>query len=337
MSWILGVLRALGSLAVAVFGLLLVTFLIGRVMPIDPVLAIVGDRAPPDVYEQVRRSMGLDEPLIVQFWIFASGAIEGDFGRSLTTGQPVLSDIGRFFPATFELATLGLTIGCLFGIPAGVIAGANQGRWPDHVVRIFSLVGYSVPAFWFGLVGLLLLYGTWRVVPGPGRLDIGFDGLVSPVTGVMLVDALIAREYEAFRNALAHLILPASLLGYSAASHIGRMARSFMLEQLRQDYVITARVKGLSERSVIWRHAFRNIRVPLLTVVVLAYASLLEGTVLTETVFAWPGIGSYMTISLLNADMNAVLGCTLVIGTALVALNITTERLYRLLDPRIRR
>ena len=326
----------LASLALTFFGLLLVTFLIGRVMPIDPVLAAVGDRAPADVYERVRVEMGLHLPLWQQFLIYVGNVLSGDLGESVLTAKPVLSDIARVFPATLELATVATLIGLVIGIPAGVAAAANQGRWPDHLVRFVGLIGYSMPIFWLGLLGLLLFYAKLDWVPGPGRLDIFYEDLVDPVTGVILIDAAIAGDWEVWQNGLAHLILPASILGYYSIAYISRMTRSLMLEQLGQEYITTARAKGLSETKVIWRHALGNTAIPLVTVAALSYANLLEGSVLTETVFAWPGLGLYITNSLFNADMNAVLGGTIVVGTVFVALNLLSDLLYRTLDPRSR-
>jgi peptide/nickel transport system permease protein len=193
-----------------------------------------------------------------------------------------------------------------------------------------------VPVFWLGLVGLLVFYAQLDWLPGPGQLDIYYEGLVAPVTGLITVDALLAGEHEVFWNALHHLVLPAGLLGYISLAYIARMTRSFMIGQLRQEYITVARVKGLSERRVVWRHAFGNILVPLLTVIVLSYAALLEGAVLTETVFAWPGLGLYITQSLFNADLNAVLGGTILIGSLFILLNLLSDLLYRLLDPRTR-
>ncbi|MDR6287660.1 peptide/nickel transport system permease protein [Inquilinus ginsengisoli] len=324
------------SVVTTFFGLLLVTFFIGRVVPIDPVLAVVGDRAPRDVYEKARLELGLDQPLWTQFGRYVGDVLSGDLGTSVLTSRPVLEDIERVFPATLELATLGVLIGILAGVPAGVMAAVHRDRWPDHLVRVVGLIGYSVPIFWLGLVGLLLFYAKLSWVAGPGRLDVFYDGLVDPVTGVITVDAILAGEWDVFWNALDHLILPAALLGYYSLAYISRMTRSFMLDQLRQEYVVTARVKGVSERAVIWRHAFRNIQVPLLTVIALSYAGLLEGAVLTETVFAWPGLGQYITNSLLNADMNAVLGGTIVVGVVYIGLNMLSDLMYRMLDPRAR-
>lgn len=322
------------SLALTVLGLLLVTFLIGRVVPVDPVLAAVGDRASADTYAQVRAQLGLDLPLWQQFAIYVRDMATGDFGQSVLTSRPVLEDISRAFPATLELATAAIIIGVLFGVPGGVLAAVHQGRWPDQLIRVIGLIGHSIPIFWLGLMGLLVFYARLDWVPGPGRIDIFYDGLVDPVTGIITIDALLAGETEVFWNALAHLALPASILGYYSLAYIARMTRSFMLDQLRQEYVTTARVKGLSETRVIWRHALGNVAVPLVTVIALSYASLLEGSVLTETVFAWPGLGLYITNSLLSADMNAVLGGTLVVGLVFIGVNLLSDLLYRLLDPR---
>lgn len=323
-------------LATTLLGLVAVTFFIGRVVPIDPVIAIVGDRAPPHVYERARQELGLDRPLIEQFVVYVKKAATGDFGNSVLTTNPVMTDIANVFPATLELATLGTIIGTLLGIPLGVLAAVKRGTLIDQFVRLLGLVGYSVPIFWLGLMGLLLFYAKLGWVAGPGRIDVTYSYLYTPVTGIVLWDTLIQGQMDAFWDAVSHIVLPACLLGYFSLAYISRMTRSFMLNELAQEYVIAARVKGLSELRVIWRHALRNAAVPLVTVIALSYAHLLEGSVLTETVFAWPGLGQYITNSLQNADMNAVLGGTLVIGTVFVVLNLVSDLLYRLLDPRTR-
>ncbi|MBM6596158.1 ABC transporter permease [Microvirga pudoricolor] len=323
-------------LATTLLGLVAVTFFIGRVVPIDPVLAIVGDRAPAHVYERVRQEMGLDRPLIEQFAIYVKKAATGDFGNSVLTTNPVMTDIINVFPATLELATLGTLIGTIIGIPLGVLAAVKRGSIVDQIVRLLGLVGYSVPIFWLGLMGLLLFYAKLGWVAGPGRIDVTYSYLYTPVTGIVLLDTAMQGQWDAFWDAVSHVLLPACLLGYFSLAYISRMTRSFMLNELAQEYVIAARVKGLSETRVIWRHALRNAAVPLITVIALSYANLLEGSVLTETVFAWPGLGQYITNSLQNADMNAVLGGTLVIGAVFVLLNLVSDLLYRLLDPRTR-
>lgn len=315
-------------------GLLAITFFIGRVVPIDPVLSVVGDRATQEQYDAAKLAMGLDRPLIVQFADYVWDALRGDFGRSVSTNQLVADDLLRVFPATLEMATLGIIIGVTLGVPMGVWAAAHQGSWIDQIIRVLALLGYSVPAFWLGLVGLAVFYAGLGWVAGPGRVDIFYDGLVEPVTGLLLVDSLIAGDTDVFKNALSHLVLPATVLGFFSLAYIARMTRSFMLDQLGQEYITTARVKGLSEFRVVWVHAFGAIRVPLITVIGLSYAGLLEGSVMIETVFSWPGIGNYLTTALLNADMNAVLGATLVIGTVFILINKISDVLYRILDPR---
>jgi peptide/nickel transport system permease protein len=326
----------LGSLAATFLGLSAVTFAIGRFIPTDPVLAIVGDHASRATYERVRLEVGLDRTIPEQYALYLGRVLHGDFGHSVMTSNPVASDILHFFPATLELATLATVIGVLVGVPAGVAAGALRGRWPDHLVRFLGLFGYSMPVFWLGLVGLWLFYAKLDWVAGPGRIDVGFEDLVEPRTGVLLVDAALARQWDAFNNALAHIALPATLLGYISLAYIARMTRSFMIDALSQEYVVAARIKGCTFWGAVWTQAFPNILVSLITVVGLSYASLLEGAVLTETVFAWPGLGLYITRSLFNADMNAVLGGTLVVGAVFIGVNATCDFLYRIVDPRLR-
>ncbi len=336
LSYFNKILHILFALALTFVGLMAVTFVIGRVLPTDPAMAIVGNRASEEVYQAMRLQLGLDKPILVQFWLFFTSAVQGDFGQSIMTSRPVVEDIKRFFPATLELATLATLIGVVVGIPFGVLAAVHKGKLIDHFVRIFGLIGYSVPIFWLGMVSLLIFYAWLDLLPGPGRYDFYFEGVVEPVTGVILIDSAMAGEWDMFYNALGHILLPASMLAFYSLAYISRMTRSFMLDQLTQEYVLTARVKGLPERIVVWSHAFRNVLVQLITVIGLSYANLLEGSVLTETVFAWPGIGLYITNSLFNADMNAVIGGTVVIGVCFVGINMISDILYRLVDPRAR-
>ena len=330
------VLRLVLSVATTLLGLLLVTFIIGRLLPADPVLAVVGDHASESTIEAARIRLGLDKPILVQFWIYLTNILQGDLGESVRTGRPIIEELARVFPATLELATLGTLIGVVFGVPLGVWAAVRKDSYIDHLVRFFGLIGYSMPIFWLGLMGLLVFYAKLDWLPGPGRLDFGYEEIVTPVTGLMTVDTLIAGDMDLFRNALAHLILPASLLGYFSLAYISRMTRSLMLGQLRQEYVLTARVKGVPERQVIWKHAMRNILVPLITVIALSYGNLLEGSVLTETVFAWRGLGLYITDSIFGQDMPAVLGGTIVVGAIFIIINMLTDVAYRVLDPRAR-
>ena len=336
LSWAAAIGRFLIIVATTYLGLLAVTFFIGRVVPIDPVLAIVGDRAPQHVVERTREEMGLNLPYWQQFFIYVKGVLQGDFGRSVLTTNPVMEDIRRVFPATVELATLGTLIGALIGVPLGVLAAVKRGSLIDQIVRVIGLIGYSVPIFWLGLLALLVFYARLRWTAGPGRIDVVYEYTFAPITGFYLLDAILQRDWAAFRDIFAHIVLPASLLGYFSLAYISRMTRSFMLNELSQEYIVAARAKGLSEARIIWRHALRNAAVPLVTVIALSYAGLLEGSVLTETVFAWPGLGLYITNSLQNADMNAVLGGTIVIGSVFIGINLLSDLLYRTLDPRTR-
>jgi len=333
----MGLLRFLVVAVTTYLGLLAVTFFIGRVIPIDPALAIAGDHAPQQILERLRREMHLDQPLYLQFYYYLVSALSGDFGTSVLTTNPVMDDIRRVFPATMELATVGTIIGALFGVPFGVLAAVRRNSFIDQIVRVIGLVGYSVPVFWLAMVSLVIFYAKLNWVAYPGRIDIAFEYSFTPITGFFLLDSALQGQWDVFWDVFRHIILPASLLGYFSLAYISRMTRSFMLNELGQEYIVAARAKGLSETRVIWGHALRSAAVPLITVIALSYAGLLEGSVLTEIVFSWPGIGFYITSSLRNADMNAVLGGTIVVGTVFIGINLISDLLYRTLDPRTRR
>lgn len=335
-GWARGAARQAGSILVTLCGLLALTFFMGRMLPLDPVIAIVGQQADQSTYDMVYHQLGLDQPLPVQFWNYMRDMLSGDFGNALFTGHRVADDLARVFPATVELATFAILIGVGIGVPLGVLAAVYRGSWIDHVARFVGLLGYSSPAFWLGLMGLIVFYAYLGLVGGPGRLDVAYLDTIEPRTGFLLVDSLLEGEPDLFWNALSHIVLPGTILGYGSMAYISRMTRSFMLEQLGQEYVTAARVKGLSRWQVVRRHALPNILVQLVTVIALAYAFLLEGAVLTETVFAWPGFGRYLTSGLLAGDMNAVLACVLIVGVIFVMLNLLSDVLYRLLDPRTR-
>lgn len=333
---LLGLASWLLTVAITLVGLAGLTFFIGRVLPIDPVLAIVGEKALPEVYDRVFLELGLDKPIWQQFIDYLAKLLRGDFGISYSTNRPVLTDLLSFFPATLELATVGLVIGVVLGVPMGVASAYWHEKWPDHLIRVVGLIGYSVPIFWLGLVGLFVFYYKLGWVSGPGQVDVFFTGIVPRVTGSILIDAAMAGEWEVFWNAVRHMILPALLIGYYSLAYISRMTRSVMLDQLSREYVLTARLKGASEFTVVVRHALGNAMIPLITVITLSYGGLLEGSVLVETIFAWPGIGNYIYSSLFAADMNAVLGGTLLVGIVFVLLNMLSDVLYAALDPRSR-
>jgi peptide/nickel transport system permease protein len=336
MSWLKRIVSTLGTLLLTLFGLSVLTFFIGRVMPTDPVLAAVGDNAPQAVVERVRQEMGLDQPLYIQFWHYLTQIVHGDFGRSVLTSNPVSQDIARFFPATLELATAAIIIAAIVGIPLGVWAAVRQGKWIDQIIRVICLAGHSLPVFVLALLSLLLFYAVLGIAPGPGRQDIIYQDMVPQVTGLLTVDSLLAGDYDALWDALAHMAQPVLILAWFSMAYITRMTRTFMLNALSGEFITTARAKGLSSRRVIWRHAFPTVAVQLVTVLALTYAGLLEGAVVTENVFSWPGLGQYLTTSLMNADMNPVVGATLLVGTVYVLLNLCADILYRLWDPRVK-
>jgi peptide/nickel transport system permease protein len=324
------------SVAATLLGLAALTFLIGHLLPLDPVIAVLGPNATHDAYVAMYKQLGLDQPLWKQFAVHLGHLVQFDFGGALTTGRPVTQDIARVFPATLELASVAIVIGTGLGIPAGVLSAMYRGSPLDHIVRFAGLLGYSTPHFWLGLMGLALFYATLGWVGGPGRIDVMYELDLEPRTGFYLVDAALTGDLVLFRDVFSHIVLPASILGFTALTYISRMTRSFMIEQLSQEYVVTARVKGLSWARTVWVHAFRNVAVQVVTVVALSYAFLLEGAVLTETVFAWPGFGRYLTNALLAGDMNAVVGCTVLIGVIFILLNMVCDLLYRVFDPRTR-
>lgn len=322
------------QLALSLLVLIMITFVIGRILPIDPVGTLVGELGSADAYDAMRARLGLDQPVLVQFQIYLSNLLQGDLGVAALTGNPVVEDLKRAFPATLELATLAIFMSLVIGIPLGLTAAFHRDKWIDQVIRVISLIGHSVPVFWLGMVGLLVFYAILGWVGGTGRIAIFYEGIVPPVTGMILVDSLLAGEVDIFKNALTHIILPASMLAYAAMAYITRMTRSFALEQLGQDYIIAARAKGVSSTRILRSHILPNISVQLITVAAISYGSLLEGAVVTEVVFSWPGLGQYMTSALLIGDINAVVAATIVIGFTFMLLNFLSDIAYTVLDPR---
>lgn len=328
--------QALITLALTLFGLLLVTFSLSALSPVDRVLQIVGDHASQSTYDQVRHQLGLDQPLPVQFWHYVLNLFHGDLGTASATGQPVLQDLLSAFPATLELATLALVIGTALGIIAGVLCARFSGSPLDLAVRTFTLLGNSVPIFWLGLLMLALFYANLQWSAGPGRLDDIYQYTVTPQTGFVLIDTWLSKDSQAFRNALSHMVLPVTLLAYYSLASITRLTRSACLGEMNKEYILLARAKGAGEMTIMLRHVLPNIRGTLLTVVALSYTSMLEGAVLTETVFSWPGIGRYLTTALFAGDTTAIMGGTLIIGICFVLINNLADLLVRLTDPRIR-
>ena len=326
--------RRLGFLVLVLLGISLITFLLSHVVPADPARLYAGPRASAAAVAAVRRQFGLDQPLPAQYARYLGGLLHGDFGPSLTSHRPVAADLRDYQPATVELTLAALVLILAAGLPLGVLSGVWPGSLVDGIGRLVSITGVAVPAFWLGLMAQLLLFDQLGWFPSGGRLDPNTAPPQGP-TGLYTVDSLLHGDAPLFAQSLWHLLLPAAVLGYGSLAVLTRQVRAGMLEVLSQDYVRTARSKGLRERSVIARHALRNAVLPATTVMGLQVGSLLGGALLVENVFAWPGLGRYATQATLNLDYNAVLGVTLVAASIYVAVNLTVDLLYAVLDPRV--
>jgi len=315
----------------------LVVFLITNTVPGDPVLAQLGDQAASDpaFVAQWRHDYGLDRPLWERYFIFLKGLSQGDLGRSIHSQRPVLDDIEEYTPATLELATVAFILTLIVGIPLGILAAVRRDSWIDHLARVVSLLGVSSPTFWLAFILLAVFYGYLQIAPGPGRLDP--IALPPPtVTGFYLIDSALAGDWDTFQDAAAHLVLPSIVLAAATIGLITRTTRASMLEAIRQDYVRMGRAKGLRERRVILGHVLPNALVPVVTLGGLAYANLLTGAVLTETVFAWPGLGRYTFLSAAALDFPAIMAITLIVAVTYLIVNLITDISYAMLDPRVR-
>ena len=325
--------RLLGLLLV-VFGVSLITFTISHLIPGDPARLIAGDRASDALVAGIRHQLGLDLPLYQQYGRYVLDLVQGDLGTSIRTNRPVLEDLQAFFPATLELALVALFLAIVVGVPLGVLSAVYHNRAIDQIARTLAVTGISTPAFWLGLGAIVLFYGHLGWLPGGGRLS---EGLTPPstITGFYLIDSLLAGNFSLFVDVLKHLILPAATLGFVTLGVISRQIRSAMLDQLGEDYIRTARAYGLSKWTVILRHALPNALIPSVTVLGLTLGDLLYGAVLTETVFAWPGMGAYVVKSIQSLDFPAVMGFAILVSFIYVLLNMAIDLLYRVIDPRI--
>jgi peptide/nickel transport system permease protein len=329
--------RLLAAAAMAVLASLVV-FLISALVPGDPVLAQLGDIAAsnPATVLEWRAKWGLDLPLWERYVIFLNGLVHGDLGISIATRRPVLEDILQYAPATVELATVSFLLTLIVGIPLGIAAAVWRDSWVDSLARAISLLGVSAPTFWLAFIMLAIFYGGLEWAPGPGRVDpIAFPP--EGPTGLFLLDSLLQRDWETFWDSAAHLVLPSIVLAAATIGLITRTTRAAMLDSLGQDYVRVSRAKGLKERVIVLRHALPNALVPVVTLGGLAFANLLAGAVMTETVFAWPGLGRYTFRSAAALDFPAIMGITLVVSATYLLVNLLVDLSYAALDPRVRR
>jgi len=314
----------------------LAIFLIANSVPGDPVLLQLGDlgASNPIMVAAFRHKWGLDLPLWERYGIFLNGLLHGNLGNSIASRRPVLDDIVDYAPATIELGTIAFALALAVGLPLGVLAAVRRDSWIDHLARVLSLVGVSAPTFWLAFIMLAIFYGALDWAPGPGRLDaIAFPP--PRVTGFLLIDTLLAGDWDTFHDAVAHLVLPSIVLASGTLGLITRTTRAAMLEALSQDYVRVAHAKGLREWMVVLGHALPNALLPVVTLGGLAYANLLSGAVLTETVFSWPGLGRYTFQSAVSLDFPAITGITTIVAVVFVLVNFMVDMSYALLDPRV--
>jgi peptide/nickel transport system permease protein len=330
------ILRRLPLLALLLAGISFAAFLLTQQLPGDPAfIAAGGGEATPEMIAHARARLGLDRPVWVQYLLYMRGVVRGDFGRSMVNAKPVVEDIGKFWPASVELALAAIAISAIVGIPLGVASAVRAGRWLDRLITPGSVFLGSMPIFWLGLMAVLLFYRILDVLPAGGRLTVG---LAPPpaVTGLFVIDALLARDLAVFRDAVRHLVLPASILSVVSLAMITRVTRAAMLDILHEDYLRTARAKGLAEPVVVLKHALRNASVPILTVVGIQLGQLIGGVVITETIFSWPGLGLYAVTAVENQDYPAIIAFTLVTTVVYVLINLVVDLLYPVLNPQVR-
>ncbi len=325
--------RLIGAIPVLI-GMSFLVFFLMQLAPGDPVTLLLGEDAEPHEIEEVTREWGLDQPIIVQYWQFISQAVQGNFGESMRYGEPVTQLVAERLPATVELALASMLVAIIIALPIGVYSAIKHNSLWDHSGMTVALVGISVPNFWLGIMLIFFLGGQLNWLPVAGRLTYGVN--VVPVTNLVLVDALIAGDLAAFWDAMKHILLPAITLGTSFAAIITRISRSSVLEVIRQDYITTARAKGLSERTVIWKHTLRNALITIITILGLQLGALLSGSVITETVFSWPGIGSLLIQAITTRDYKLAQGVIFFFALVYFFVNLMVDLLYTWVDPRIR-
>lgn len=329
------ILRRLGLVIPTFIGITLLTFTLIRMIPGDPIEVMAGERGVSvERHAELSAQLGFDQPLYIQYFRYVGGVLHGDLGNSLVTKEPVLREFLTLFPATIELAFCAAVFAILVGLPAGMIAAVKRGTIFDHSVMTFSLTGYSMPIFWWALLLMLIFSVTLGWTPVSGRIDVVF--WIDNITGFMLVDSYLSGEEGAFVSAVSHLVLPSIVLGTIPMAVIARMTRSSMLEVLSEDYIRTARSKGIAPWRVIVIHALRNALIPVITVIGLQVGILLSGAILTETVFAWPGIGKWLIESISRRDYPAVQGGILIVATIIIVVNLLVDITYGIVNPRIR-
>jgi len=328
------IIRRLISIIPVILGMTILTFALSHVVPADPARLLAGPRASAEVVEKIRHDTGLDQPIWKQYLNYMAGILRFDFGQSFSSFRPVRQDMAEYFPATAELSIFALAFAIIFGVGLGIFSAVRQDSWGDQIGRFLAINGISMPVFWLGLLAQLLLYQKLGWFPFGGRIS---DEAVLPpiVTGLLTVDSLLAGNWPTFFDAVQHLILPSFVLGLEPLAILARISRTSLIEVMREPYIITARAKGLRQAAVIFKHAFRNALLPIVTMLGLLVGYLLSGSVMVEIVFSWPGIGRYAARAISSADYNAVMGVTLVISIVYLLSNLLVDLAYAKLDPRI--
>lgn len=316
-------------------GITLLVFAFLHLIPGDTATVMAGERASPEQVEALRERLGLNEPLPIQYFKFLGGLLSFNLGNSIISGIPVIQEIRSRWPASFELAVASMLFAVVIGVPAGIIAAVKKDKWVDNTAMTVSLIGVSMPVYWLGLLLIYLFAVNLGWLPPSGRIGVDVGNAFRPITGFFILDAILRFDFRALGNVLSHLVLPAIALGTIPLAIIARITRSAMLEVLSQDYIRTARAKGLIERWVIMKHALKNALLPVITIIGLQFGTLLSGAILTETIFSWPGIGSWIYQGILNRDYPVVQGGVVFVSVAFVLVNLLVDLSYALFDPRI--
>jgi len=330
------IIRRLLFVIPMLIGITLITFLISKFVPTNPIVIIIGEKSldDPEIVAFVTQKWGLDLPLYKQYFFYIYNLLQGDLGVSFTTKRPVIKDLLDYFPATIELSATSIMYATSVGIPLGMITAYKSGKTIDHIVRLFSLILASMPPFWSGLVGLHLLCFTYDILPGPGRID-NLLNIQHSITGLYMIDTIIQGNFRGFFDVISHLILPSIILGSYITSLILRTTRSSVLEELNKGYVTAARGRGIPESRILCFHILRNAFIPILTVISLSFGKLMLGAIMTESVFAWPGIGCYAVAAAANLDYPAIMGITLLTAIIFIIISFIVDILYFIIDPRI--
>ena len=332
------ILKRLAMMTIVLLMVSIITFLLTTIAPSDPAAQWAGTRPTPEQLETARKELGLDKPVYLRYLLYIKNTVRGEFGTSIRTRQPIIRDLLGYFPATIELVTLSILISMVVGIPLGIFSAVRRESVPDHLGRLFSLCGVGVPSFWLGMMLQLFAYTMLKTFPIQGRIasEVSFSHPIAIKTGLLLLDTLVQGNWVAFKSAVIHIMLPAATMSFACLAFVSRMARSSMIEVMREDYIRTSKAFGVSKQLIRYKYALKNALVPTVTVVGLAYGSLLGGSILVESIFDWPGIGRYVWLSILYNDFPAIMGVTIVFATMYLLINLIVDLIYAFIDPRVR-